>query len=312
MKHLPVFLLLIIILFNGCSKTPEEDPGKEPVTAGMHDSVMVIDGMKRSFLYYIPPAFSADNRPALTIVLHGMTQTGYDIIGTIFTSVGPDVDSINNIIVCPTAFSGHWNDRMGGIFPSTDTVDDVKFLSNLIDFFISEFRCNPKAVYVMGFSNGGMMTYRLSCDIPQKIRAIASFISMIGVVASQHTSEAPPLPVFITNGTADPIMLWNGGVVGTPAVPLLGVLLSNDDNVTYWLKRNQTYKTADITYLPDYCPGDSSRVVSYHYGGENEVVFNKVINGGHFAPVLRDRPIVPTFNCDFESVRSAWIFLHNH
>ncbi|MCK9422607.1 MAG: hypothetical protein M0Q38_08420 [Bacteroidales bacterium] len=324
MRHLPVLLIILAFFISGCNKAPEEEAGNYEVTPGgydstiiqvtpgLYDSTIIVDGLTRSFCYYIPTDFSFENHSSLTMVLHGMTQTGPDILGTIFSSVGSDVDKTNSIIVFPTALFGHWNDRMGGVFPSTDTINDVKFLTSLIDYFISGFNCNPDRIYFMGFSNGGMMTYRMSCEIPEKIRAIAPFISMMGEAASKQTTQSPPVPVFITNGTVDPIMLWNGGVVGTSTVPLLGVLLSNEENVTYWVNRNHANQIPDTTFIPDYFSGDSSTVVSYHYSGVNEVVFNKVINGGHFVPVLRDTIIVPTFNCDFESVKAAWVFLHNH
>ncbi len=312
MKYLPVFLVLIVVFLANCSKRVDDSVTTREIHSGMYDSVIIIDGLKRTFRYYIPPAYSFHWQPSLTMVLHGMTQTGLDIIGTVLINTGDEADKTNSIIVFPTALYGHWNDRMGGLFPATDTIDDVKFLTSLIDFFIHDFNCNPEKIYIMGFSNGGMMAYRMGCDVADKISAIAPFISMMGEEASFQTTNSAPVPVFITNGTADPVMPWNGGVASTETTPRIGILLSNDDNIAYWVNRNATFPVPEITCLADFCPGDSCRILSYHYHGENDIVFNKVINGGHFPPIRSETPIIPTYNCDYNSVLSAWNFLQRH
>lgn len=312
MKRLPVFIILSLLVFMGCRKANPDSVTAPEIQPGIYDSVIAIDGLPRTFRFYVPAVFFIQNQPSLTLVLHGMTQTGLDILGTILINAGGQADKTNSIIVCPTALYGHWNDKMGGVFPATDTIDDVQFLTSLIDFFIHGYHCNPEKIYLMGFSNGGMMAYRMGCDVAEKISAIAPFISMMGEEASFQTANHPPIPVFITNGTADPVMPWNGGVAATETVPRIGVLLSNDDNIAYWVKRNATFPAPDITYVADYCPGDGCQVIRYHYQGEHDIVFNKVVNGGHFSPVLSETPIVPSYNCDYNSVLSAWLFLHGH
>jgi hypothetical protein len=95
--------------------------------------------------------------------------------------------------------------------PLTDNIDDVGYLSSLIDLFIRDFNGDPKRVYFSGSSNGGMMTYRLSCDIPEKIRAIAPFVSTISPGVAREFANAKPIPIIITSGTADSVIKWNGG-----------------------------------------------------------------------------------------------------
>jgi len=124
----------------------------------------------------------------------------------------------------------------------------VGYLSALIDLFILDFKANAKRVYFSGSSNGGMMTYRLSCDIPDKIRAIAPFISTISPNVAREFSQAKPIPIIITSGTADSIIKWNGGTIKVTRTP---VILSGDENVAYWVARNGVRKKAKITNLPD-------------------------------------------------------------
>ncbi len=51
--------------------------------------------------------------------------------------------------------------------------DDVRFLSALIDALSAEFHIDPSRIFVTGFANGAAMTYRLACERPGKIAAIA-------------------------------------------------------------------------------------------------------------------------------------------
>ena len=54
-----------------------------------------------------------------------------------------------------------------------DNIDDVGFISALIDLMIKDYNMDPNRVYMTGISNGAIMSYRLACEIPHKIAAIA-------------------------------------------------------------------------------------------------------------------------------------------
>ena len=53
-------------------------------------------------------------------------------------------------------------------------VDDVKYVTAILDEAALKFRVDPKRVYAVGHSNGGFMAHRLACDRAARIAAIVS------------------------------------------------------------------------------------------------------------------------------------------
>ena len=88
------------------------------------------------------------------------------------------------------------------------SVDDVTYLSRLIDDLVQYYNVDPKKVYVTGFSNGAMMAYRLACEIPDKIAAI---IPVSGTLALEHCSRSNSVAVLHIHGEIDENVPVAGG-----------------------------------------------------------------------------------------------------
>lgn len=302
LKIVLIFNILILVSF-GCEKNKPEK-----YKFGYVKEKVMFDGIERNFLYRLPTDFEQSKKSPLIILLHAFQETAESSIDMSYLSLIDKSERDNAIMVFPNAVDMHWNDYMGGSYPSTDTVDDTGFLKHLIEYFIKEFNCDNERVYVMGFSNGGTMTYRLSLEIPEKLTAIATFISTMGQKAMLENKSAVPLPVMITNGTADTVFKWQGGKLGLPGRPLI-VASSVNDNINYWKKRNGIVNEPDTIPIADYNAKDGSRAVKYHYNGDNEMIFYKVINGGHSVPCKSDSVYRRWQNCDYDALGEAWDFL---
>ncbi len=297
------FLLLLCAMAPGLLAVAQQAKDQ-----GVHTATVRFDGIDRKYMYYIPSGYDAKARLPIVFFIHGYgasAQIGVDVLGPQFHR---RADRDGAIVVYPEATSKHWNDRLGGSFPATDTIDDVAYISHLIDLFINDFKGDPRRVYVSGSSNGGMMTYRLSVDIPGKIAAIAPFISAISPQVAAASVDAEPIPVIITSGTADSVIRWDGGPVDVINTPRL---LSGDQNVAYWVARNGTKTSAKVRVLPDIAPDDQSTVEIQHYPGKYDVVLYKIIGGAHRHPTLREpgKPIVAGQNMDYNSFEMVWDFM---
>jgi len=300
------FICLIISLFLSSFSFSQSDKSQ-----GLYTDSIAYDGLNRKFMYYIPSGIENLTSVPVVFFLHGMgasAQIGVNVLGPQYHA---RAERDKAIVVYPDATSKHWNDKLGGSYPLTDSIDDVGYLSALIDLFILDFKANAKRVYFSGSSNGGMMTYRLSCDIPDKIRAIAPFISTISPNVAREFSQAKPIPIIITSGTADSIIKWNGGTIKVTRTP---VILSGDENVAYWVARNGVRKKAKITNLPDIETGDNSTVEVQHYKGKNDVVLYKIIGGAHTHPTLRapGKALVKGLNMDYNSFEMVWDFMMSY
>ncbi len=123
-------------------------------------------------------------------------------------------DRGNFIVVYPDGFERYWNDcrKRGAFSAKTRNVDDVGFIHTLIDRFREDFGVDSAHVFVMGFSNGGQMAFRLALELPLEIAGIAAVAANLPAPDNCACREAErPVPVLIVNGTADPINPYAGG-----------------------------------------------------------------------------------------------------
>ncbi len=300
-KKFSLFILLAITM----SQASWAQLSKAP---GIHTDTDKYGGLDRKYMYYIPQGYNEKVKLPVVFFLHGMgasAQIGVNVLGPQFHA---RAERDKAIVVYPDATSKHWNDKLGGSYPLTDSVDDVAYITALIDLFIKDFKGDPSRIYVSGSSNGGMMTYRLSVDIPEKITAIAPFVSAISPQVAEQFAHAKPIPIIITSGTADTVIKWDGGRVNVTRTPRL---LSGDQNVAYWVKRNGASSKPKIRVLPDVEPGDKSTVEVQQYNGKYDVVLYKIINGYHQHPTIREpgKPLVSGKNMDYNSFERVWDFM---
>jgi len=155
-----------------------------------YSSNFLIDSIQRNFIYYLPVNYGKKDEYPLVIFLHGQNESSKTIIKNYGNKIQVLADSSDAIVIYPDAVAAHWNDKPGAGFPSTDKVNDVGFISILVDYFKQVYSCDSRRVYVAGFFNGGKLAYRLSCDIPAKITAVAPFISDMNEVTKCNSDKS--------------------------------------------------------------------------------------------------------------------------
>src|SRR5713226_6114518 len=100
-----------------------------------------------------------------------------------------------------------WNSGNCCGYAMQNNVDDVAFLRALIDKLEHDYSVFFKRIFVTGISNGGMMSYRIGCELADKIAAIAP------VEGAQNIDCRPsgPVSVIVFHGSADRLVPFNGG-----------------------------------------------------------------------------------------------------
>jgi polyhydroxybutyrate depolymerase len=86
-------------------------------------------------------------------------------------------------------------------------IDDVGFLKEVIERVSRQANVDRTRVYSTGMSNGGLMSYRLACEIPH-IRAIAP---VAGTDNTLTCKPARPVPVIHFHARDDSHVLFTGG-----------------------------------------------------------------------------------------------------
>lgn len=219
----------------------------------------------------------------LVFVLHGGGGRG-DLIARI---TGFDAwCQAHGFIGCfPDGIDKNWND--GRDLPertaSRENIDDVGFLTNLIDQIQNVDR---ERVYIVGASNGAMLGYRAAIEQPKAFAAIASVIGQLPIPFAYEHQPTVPMPVLFMLGTEDPICPFEGGTL-TIQREKAGQVMSAAESVDYWLQANQCAAIPDETLIAQRTDDQPMNVWRETYGGgldDSEVVLYRVEGGGHTWP----------------------------
>lgn len=300
------------------------------------DTKIEYGGLNRRFLYYIPKNFNPKAKHPLIFILHGFNQPVETIVSG-YGAMQAKADVDGTILIYPVATGSlekkslAWNTRYvtfaNTAFPETEKVDDVGFISRLIDVFLYNMNADPDRVYVTGTSLGGAMTYALSCYIPERLAAIAPVIMQVSNKVVADFQKAKPLPVMIITGTADPLVS-SAGNKGS-AKDMLSIV-STETNISYWKTRNgissdpvETALADPITELFKGVP-TPSHIIKYGWKSPtgNDIVWLKVVNGGHWLPTYADGKALDAsnlngfdgtylgnLNCDYMASEGIYEFL---
>jgi len=273
-------------------------------------------GLERTYTIHIGSSYDKARPTPLLIVLHGGGGTGQGMVK--LTGFNAVADREDFIVVYPDGFEKHWNDGRGVQWQAqTENVDDVGFISALIDHLSDELSIDAKRIYVTGISNGGMMSHRLGCELSQKIAAIAPVASNIPVNMASVWAPSRPVPVLIINGTDDPLERWDGGEIRLGR-NTFGIVLSVADTVKFWVGKDQCSPSPTIRQLPDKDPSDGTMVRKEVYGGCQdgaEVVLYAVEGGGHTWPgglQYLTPVIIGKTSRDFNASEVIWQFFKEH
>jgi polyhydroxybutyrate depolymerase len=242
-----------------------------------------VGGVTRSFT-----AALAETRPApLVVVLHGGTQTGADMMAR---TSWPQVAKLEHFdVVFPDGLNRGWADlrpeTRRTLFRPPKGTDDVAFIAQLVEKFVRDGSADPKRVYVMGVSNGGAMAMTMVCARADLFAAAASVIFNLGDYAASACHPSRAVPMLMMNGTADPIVPYEGGR-GSSRFAASGYW-STQQTLAFWRQSNGcAVEDAAATDLEDRDPDDQSTVtlITSHCPAGQDVVLYRINDGGHRMP----------------------------
>ncbi|MFM9226093.1 MAG: alpha/beta hydrolase family esterase, partial [Actinomycetota bacterium] len=178
-------------------------------------SITTSDGRTRRYRTYVPAGLPAGSAVPLVIALHGGLGTSSQFAAN--SGLNGFAQSNNFIAVYPDGIGNQpdgtgyqtWNGGYCCGPAATQTVDDVSFIRDLVGQLRTTMPIDPRRVYAMGHSNGGILSYKLACDLSGVIVAIGLQAGSNIVAGCQPTNN---VSVFHLHGTADTNMPINGGM----------------------------------------------------------------------------------------------------
>ncbi|MBW2523614.1 MAG: prolyl oligopeptidase family serine peptidase [Deltaproteobacteria bacterium] len=187
---------------------------------GSFDAAIDHDGSERTFRLHVPPAASAAERRPLLVVLHGGGSSGSGMEEV--TGFSRIADREGLLVVYPNGTGGPhglgraWN--AGGCCgpPAWLGVDDVGFVGRLVDVLAERHPVDRSRIFLVGYSNGGLLALRLATTTGQRYAGLALYAATMpgwGPVVAPEFDYAPPdhpMTVVAIHSYADPWVKYQG------------------------------------------------------------------------------------------------------
>lgn len=286
------------------------------VSAGAADMQSItVSGVERQYVLFIPRGVSARHAPAAVVMaLHGGKGTAGQLQSYFELDTVAERESF--IAVYPQGVDNAWNDGREPMLRGNKRAvpgDDVTFLKQLADKLVQDGIADRKRLYLTGVSNGGFMTMKMACLGDAPFTAYAPIIASVPLDFETACHWQQPLPLLMINGTADPLVRYDGGkgwfgLSGNFAPPALAQLIATHDECG----------TSTSMQLADRDANDTSTVEKTVWtacAAGSAVELYTVQGGGHQPPVISDRrsgwlagKLLGVRNHDIDAAETVWAF----
>ena len=263
------------------SPTPEVPRLSGKLTKGN----LEVGGLKRTYLTYVPQGLPQG--APLVVVMHGSGQNSSQMRRATGYGFERLADEHGFAVVYPNGYEGYWNacNIVGDYSANKLNVDDVGFLTGVLDKLSTEIGVDRGRVFAVGLSRGGHMAFRLALEAPSRFRAVAAVAA--NVPAPENFKCKPAgngtSSVMIMNGTEDPLNPFEGGEVKLFGLLKRGKVRSSRESGQYFADLN------GITGVPqteETQVADDVRVeqMLWHNDSNVEVELMAIHGGGHGMP----------------------------
>ena len=167
------------------------------------------EGPGLPYVTVVPDDYTPDSSYPLVIMLHGFGANMQDLAG-----LAPAISADGYVYACPNApipFQlgpgqtgfGWLTPRGGGT--AEETANSEKLLGDFFDTVFQQFNVSPGNAILMGFSQGGGMTYRCGLGRADKFAGLAALSATLpdeDDLAARLPAERTQ-PIFIAHGLFD-------------------------------------------------------------------------------------------------------------
>ena len=242
-------------------------------------------GIERSYWLTVPPDGELQSPSPLVLALHG----GGGMAASMCRMRGGLLGLARQgafLLVCPQGVERHWNDgrQITRWRAQADGIDDVGFLAAVVEDVAGRYPVDRQRIFVTGISNGGLMSYRLACERADLVSAIAPVAA--SMAESLECAPSRPVSVMILNGTADPLVPYEGGPIGFGG-DNLGRVIPTDEAWRRWAASNRCEGKPAEVRLPDQSATDGTRLELLSHtecAGGSQVLLYRIDGGGHTWP----------------------------
>lgn len=299
-------LSLVVLFLAAC--------GADPAPAAPADGGLGVDGgpvdggprvprrigpTDRRAEFVSPPAHDGVTPLPLMILLHGYGASGG--AQDLYFHASATARERGYYLILPDGTidadgSHFWNATPACCNFGGSTVDDVAYLTSLLDEAEALVPVDTTRVYLYGHSNGGFMSYRMACELSERITAIASLAGG-DFIADTDCVPTRAVSVLQVHGTNDETVPYAGMAGGYP---------SARDAVLRWAGRAGCDPTMST-------PGTALDLVTSLPGAETTVEqWTMGCDPGLDAELwtITDGSHIPSFNDNWPPAVADWLLRH--
>ncbi|MBK8444866.1 MAG: T9SS type A sorting domain-containing protein [Sphingobacteriales bacterium] len=269
------------------------------------------EGTTRSYRLHLPPDYSSSTALPLIINMHGLGSNAWQ--QEAYSGMNNIADTAAFVVAYPDGLQDaasqttYWN--CGFMSPYHSGSDDVGFIQAMMDSISAQYNIDQDRIYACGMSMGGFMSYRLACELEERIAAIASVTGVAVDSVFHYCQNTRPVPLLHIHGTADSTVPYEGGagLGGTIMMPV-------QEAVNFWVARNQCPELPpQITDLADSNTADGCTATHTVYTScekGSRVELYRINGGAHTWP---GAPIsIGVTNQDFNASETIWLFFKDY
>ena len=229
-KGLTALVLLIFLTssLSGClsnNDTVTNANGSDSETNPSQDGGLICiehDGLERCWEKHVPENLDPGVPVPLIVDVHGYSST---------SSTHMDLSGFNEIantegaiIVYPNGVPGKnlptdpdenqaWNAGWCCAHASRDNIDDVGFITRVIEMTIEQENINSSRIYASGWSNGCAMVQRLAMEMSHVLAAVGC---MSHYLITDYVDDYSPIPIMEVHGFLDNVVLYETSLLSLP------------------------------------------------------------------------------------------------
>ena len=313
-------LLTMLVWLAACGPTMDQSTPTEPAAqgSGAYERSVRVEGLVHDYRLFVPSGIEpgAETVRPLLLSLHGGGSGPED--HDALTGLRETAEAEGFVLATPRGFLSTWNAGSCCGPAAEQAIDHVAVMAAILDDIDAVLPIDATRVYATGHSNGGMMVYRLACELSQRIAAIAPNAATL--MDRDLTAEPPApvftcaperaVPVFHSHGLADTCVPFDGGQSTGPEG---GQRPPVADSIDFWVDNN---RCALPPLRPSYQQGDATceRYSACQDGAS--VTLCTVEQGGHTWPGVDANPVASTCGgepmLDLDANALMWTFFMEH
>ena len=245
-------------------------------------TILEIGPSSRKAILELPGGHNISHKLPLVVALHGYTSSGLGVSG--FFDLIDSIHENGHLLLRPDGTISATGQRF---WNATDAccniwgqeVDDVSWLTSLINEAITYHGADPEGIIIVGYSNGGFMAHRMACERGDMLRSIISLAGATHYDFNDCPNTGYP-NVLQIHGTSDSVIFYDGGTILGDNYP------AASQTVFSWANRSGCDLTyTEINQLDLISPrgvNDTNEYEHLNCGSGNRVSLWEIPNGSHY------------------------------